>query len=106
LVSSLRDNFGFSSYRQHTDVAVPRDIMAMIAVTLGGFGILDDFWEGVESWPSLMDSPLAALECGLRGFWGESWHQSYRNVRPLSKLDIGPLLMNADFDESRESTGA
>jgi hypothetical protein len=22
-------------------------MMAMIAVTLGGFGILDDFWEGV-----------------------------------------------------------
>lgn len=55
-------------------------IPAALFVTLGSVGLVDDFWGRVENWPSVMGSPMAIAERGLRGFWGAFWHQWFRNV--------------------------
>lgn len=55
-------------------------IPATLFVTLGGVGLVDDFWGRVENWPSVIGSPMAIAERGLRGFWGGFWHQWFRNV--------------------------
>ncbi|KAK0111965.1 hypothetical protein ONS96_001228 [Cadophora gregata f. sp. sojae] len=55
-------------------------IPAALFVTLGGVGLVDDFWGRVENWPSVMGSPIAIAERGLRGFWGVFWHQLFRNL--------------------------
>lgn len=58
-------------------------IPAILCVSLGGLGFIDDFWGNPLNWPPLMGNPLVVLQSGLRGFWGKSWHQLFRNVRPL-----------------------
>jgi hypothetical protein len=68
--------------------ALIHNTMAVVHVTMGGIGILGDFWGGVENWPPLMGSPVVILTRGLRGFWGEFWHQLFRTVGPPSKADI------------------
>ncbi|PVH82036.1 hypothetical protein DL98DRAFT_587045 [Cadophora sp. DSE1049] len=55
-------------------------IPAALFVSLGGVGLVDDFWGRVENWPSVMGSPLAISQRGLRGFWGGFWHQLFRNL--------------------------
>ncbi|KAH7317781.1 hypothetical protein BKA65DRAFT_599769 [Rhexocercosporidium sp. MPI-PUGE-AT-0058] len=55
-------------------------IPAALFVTVGGVGLVDDFWGRVENWPSLMGSPIAIAQKGLRGFWGIFWHQLFRNI--------------------------
>jgi Membrane bound O-acyl transferase family len=54
--------------------------LAILHVSLGGLGLLDEWWGGVESWPMLMGSPAVVWRSGLRGFWGRFWHQLFRNV--------------------------
>jgi hypothetical protein len=67
-------------------------VLAVIHVSLGGLGLLDDWWGGMESWPSLMGSPLVVAESGLRGFWGRGWHQLLRNVSLLTS-HFSPLTI-------------
>jgi len=87
-------------FHQYAVFAVINSVMAIIHVTLGALGMLDDFWGGMENWPPLMGNPLVVLESDLRGFWGRFWHQLFRNVRDFnvdvelnsndSQLLIGP----------------
>ncbi|KAI9050635.1 hypothetical protein LZ554_005794 [Drepanopeziza brunnea f. sp. 'monogermtubi'] len=56
-------------------------IPAILFVTLGGLGLVDDFWGRVESWPGIIGhDPAAVVHRGLRGVWGSFWHQLFRNI--------------------------
>ncbi|CZT52700.1 uncharacterized protein RSE6_14059 [Rhynchosporium secalis] len=69
---------------------------AVVFVALGGIGLVDDFWGSVENWPLIMGNPFAIARKGLRGFWGDFWHQLFRNLltgpgKTLSKsLNLSP----------------
>lgn len=89
-------------FQQYAVFALTNTLMAIIHVTLGGIGLLGDFWGEIEYWPPLMGSPLVTLKRGLRGFWGEFWHQLFRNVRPPLVSNAEFLLMATDIDKSRE----
>jgi hypothetical protein len=69
-------------------------VLAIIHVSLGGLGILDEWWGGVDNWPVLMGSPLVVLDSGLRGFWGRGWHQLFRSVSPLTQSPSLQLYSN------------
>ncbi|PMD47726.1 hypothetical protein L207DRAFT_607219 [Hyaloscypha variabilis F] len=67
-------------------------VLGVIHVSLGGIGLLDDWWGGMESWPCLMGSPLIVAEGGLRGFWGRAWHQLFRNLLTSpAKVFVGAI---------------
>ncbi|KAH7386385.1 hypothetical protein BKA64DRAFT_142444 [Cadophora sp. MPI-SDFR-AT-0126] len=66
--------------QQYSIFALIGAITAAFFVTLGGAGLVDDFWGRVENWPNVMGSPIAITERGLRGFWGGFWHQLFRNL--------------------------
>ena len=70
--------------QQYATFALINRVLAIIHVSLGGLGIWDEWWGGVESWPVLMGSPTVLLDSGLRGFWGKGWHQLFRNVSPFT----------------------
>lgn len=70
--------------QQYVTFALINRVLAIIHVSLGGLGILDEWWGGVENWPMLMGSPLVVLDSGLRGFWGRGWHQMFRSVSPFN----------------------
>jgi hypothetical protein len=55
-------------------------LSALAFVSLGGLGLVDDFWGGMQNWRPLMGSPLAVCRRGLKGFWGGFWHQLFRYV--------------------------
>jgi hypothetical protein len=66
--------------RQYAVFMLINRVLAIIHVSLGGLGILDEWWGGAESWPMLIGSPLVVWNNGLRGFWGRGWHQLFRSV--------------------------
>ncbi len=58
--------------------------LAVIHISFGGLGILDDWCGGMGIWPVLVGSPLIIVESGLREFWGRGWHHILRNVSLLT----------------------
>lgn len=58
-------------------------IPAVVFAVLGGVGLVDEFWGRVENWPSIIGSPVAIAQKGLRGLWGGCWHQLFRQVSSL-----------------------
>jgi hypothetical protein len=55
-------------------------IFGILFVALGFLNALDDFWTAPEYWRPMMGNPLLVVRSGLRGFWGEIWYQTFRNV--------------------------
>lgn len=53
---------------------------AILLVSLGGLGVVEDWWGSPDSWPPLMGNITEIAHSGLRGFWGKFWHQLFRNV--------------------------
>ncbi|KAL5331875.1 hypothetical protein ACEPPN_001414 [Leptodophora sp. 'Broadleaf-Isolate-01'] len=83
---------GLQQYSVFTLIGV---IPSLLFVTLGGVGLVDDFWGRIENWPSIMGNPVAIVQTGLRGFWGVFWHQLFRNIltgpgSALSRVDSLP----------------
>ncbi|CAL3967942.1 unnamed protein product [Diplocarpon coronariae] len=66
--------------QQYSVLSLVGAIPAVLFVSLGALGLVGDFWGRVESWPSIMGSPLAIAHRGLRGLWGATWHQLFRNI--------------------------
>ncbi len=66
--------------QQYSTFTMIGAIPAVFFVTLGGVGLVDDFWGRVENWPNIMGNPIAIARSGLRGLWGRFWHQLFRNV--------------------------
>lgn len=50
-------------------------------ILLGHLGVLSDLWGKPYAWPPYLNGFSAISERGIRGFWGETWHQSMRYVR-------------------------
>lgn len=70
--------------QQYTIFSLIGSMIAIICVSLGGIGLVDDFWGGTHNWPPFMGNPRVVLERGLRGFWGSFWHQLFRHVSTLA----------------------
>lgn len=78
-------------------------IPAVLFVTLGGLGLVSDFWGRPENWHSLMGNPLAIARRGLRGVWGSFWHQLLRNVSDARLTVRYIFLTSLDSTRSRKS---
>lgn len=65
---------------QYSMFSILGGILAIIGVSLGALGLVDDFWGHPSYWPHLMGNSLVVFHSGLRGFWGRVWHQMFRHV--------------------------
>lgn len=77
-----------SGVQQYAVFTMINRVFAIVHVLLGGLGILDGWWGGVENWPMLMGSPAVVWRSGLKGFWGRGWHQLFRYVSSFSLLNV------------------
>jgi hypothetical protein len=82
--------------QQYTVFMLINRVLAIVHISLGGLGLLDEWWGGVESWTMFMGSPVVVLS-GLRGFWGKFWHQLLRSVSFLQLINL------ADDDDVRQA---
>lgn len=46
----------------------------------GHLGVIGDEWGSPNSWPPFFGDLGVISDRGIRGFWGETWHQSMRFV--------------------------
>jgi hypothetical protein len=63
-------------------------VLAIVFVSLGGLGVVGEYWGAPHSWPPLMENPVAIFHQGLRGLWGKVWHQLFRQVSVLKRATI------------------
>lgn len=78
--------------QQYTLCMLINRVLAIVYVSLGGLGLLDEWWSRVENWPMMMGSPFVVLTSGLRGFWGQFWHQVLRSVSFLLFINLAVIL--------------
>ena len=80
--------------QQYCIFSLTGSLPAIVCVSLGGVGVIDDFWGNPLNWPPLMGNPFVIIQSGLCGFWGKVWHQLFRNV--------GSVALNKRVDRSAD----
>jgi Membrane bound O-acyl transferase family len=83
--------------QQYATFSVISSLAALVCVSLGGLGIVGDFWGEMQNWKPVMGSPLAICRRGLRGFWGGFWHQLFRHVRILRSEEAVEVSTNHKY---------